>query len=95
MRHALRTVAVFALTYAYLKLIYRWEWVDELRKSPAGQRAYFFLADVFHVQGADDGETLLLLFYFVVALIVACITVWAADRFIVRPVRSRLHRGAS
>ncbi|GLU32214.1 hypothetical protein WKR88_08175 [Trinickia caryophylli] len=85
MKYVLRAVIVMVLTYIYLKLIYSWQWVDDLRKSPVGQKVYFFLAGLFNVQGADEGETLLLLFYFFVALVVACLTVCAAFRFVVRP----------
>jgi len=88
MKFALRTAFVVALTYGYLRLIYLSDWVDELRKSPAGQKVYLFFANLVNADNADQGETLLLVIYFVVALIAACITVWAGYRFIVRPLRS-------
>lgn len=89
MRFAVRTVLVVALTYAYLRLIYLSDWIDQVRKSPAGQKAYFFLANIVNAHNADDGETLLLMVYFVVALAAACLTVWAAYRIVIRSVRSR------
>jgi hypothetical protein len=95
MKYVLRTAMVAALTYLYLKLIYSWQWVDDVRKSAGGQKVYFFLADLFNVRGADEGETLLLLFYFFVSLAAACITVWTIYRFIVRPVREGRRRKAS
>lgn len=94
MKYALRTAFVVGLTYVYLRLIYLSDWIDEARKSPAGQKAYFFLANLVNAQNADEGETLLLLVYFVIALATACLTIWAVYRFVVRPVRSR-HRKAS
>lgn len=94
MKYVLRALIVMVLTYVYLKLIYSWQWVDDLRKSRAGQKAYFFLADAFNVRGADDGETLLLLFYFFVALTAACITAWAVYRFLRRPTRDQPDRKA-
>jgi branched-subunit amino acid ABC-type transport system permease component len=89
MKFAFRAACVIALTYVYLRLIYLSDWLDAARKSPAGQKAYYFLANLVDVRNADDGETLLLWVYFVAALAAAAITVWAAYRFVVRPVRTR------
>ncbi|CAN7305176.1 hypothetical protein LJR230_001472 [Trinickia sp. LjRoot230] len=89
MKYALRTAFVVGLTYVYLRLIYLSDSIDEMRKSPAGQKAYFLLAGLVNAHNADEGETLLLLVYFVIALAAACVTVWAVYRFVVRPVRGR------
>ena len=89
MKFAFRAACVIALTYIYLRLIYLSDWMDGARKSPVGQKAYYFLADLFNVRNADDGETLLLWVYFAVALAAAALTVWAAYRFVVRPVLTR------
>ena len=89
MKFALRAVLVLALTYLYLRLIYLSDWIDEARKSPAGQKMYFFLANLVSAQNADQGERLLLSVYFVAALVAACLTVWLVYRFVVRPICSR------
>ena len=89
MKFASRTALVIALTYVYLRLIYLSDWIDEARKSPLGQKAYFFLANLVNAQNADEGERLLLSVYFVAALVAACLTVWGVYRFVVRPIRSR------
>ncbi len=86
MRFAVRAVFVAVLTYVYLRLIYLSDWIDAIRKSPTGQKVYYFLANLVNAQNADDGETLLLWVYFAIALVAACLTVWAIDRFVVRPV---------
>ena len=89
MRFAVRAAFVAALTYVYLRLIYLSDWIDGIRKSPAGQKVYYFLANLVNAQNADDGETLLLWIYIAIALVAACLTVWASYRFVVRPIRSR------
>ncbi len=89
MKLALRTSLVIVLTYLYLRLIYVSDWIDQMRKSPAGQKAYFFLADLVNARNADQGERVLLAVYFVVALAGACFTVWAVYRFVLRPLCSR------
>lgn len=88
MKFALRTASVLVLTYVYLRLIYLSDWIEEARKTPAVQKAYFFLANLVNAQNADEGERLLLSVYFIVALVAACLTVWAVDRFVMRAVRS-------
>src|SRR6185437_6163103 len=94
MKFALRTAFVIAFTYVYLRLIYLSDWIDEARKSPAGQKVYFFLADLVNAHNADEGERVLLAVYFIVALVAACLTVWAVYRFVVRPVRSRSQKSS-
>ncbi len=94
MKFVLRTAFVAALTYVYLRLIYLSDWIDEVRRSPVGQKAYFFLASLFNAQNADEGETLLLLVYLVGALAAACLTVWAIYRFVVRPIRGRQRKAS-
>jgi len=94
MKFALRTAFVIAFTYVYLRLIYLSDWIDEARKSPAGQKVYFFLADLVNAHNADEGERLLLVVYLVVALAAACVTVWAVYRCVVRPIRSRQRKAS-
>lgn len=56
MKFVVRTAFVVALTYVYLRLIYLSDWIDEVRKGPAGQKAYLFLASLVNAQNADQGE---------------------------------------
>ncbi len=67
MKFALRAAFVVALAYIYLRLVYLSDRIDEALRSSVGQKVYVFLANLFDAQNADEGETLLLLVYFVIA----------------------------
>ena len=94
MKLVLHVLAVLGLTHIYTMLIYRWtplaRLVDQAVNSPSGERAYVWLMDLFKWQGAEDGDTLLLIAFLIVSLIFACITVAVLSRLIVMPLCHRI-----
>lgn len=93
MKLVLRIVAVIVLTHLYTLLIYRWPplacLVEQAVDSPSGQHAYVWLMSLLKWQGAEDGETLLLIVFLVISFVVACLTVAIASRLIITPLRHR------
>ncbi|ALF87435.1 MULTISPECIES: hypothetical protein [Ralstonia solanacearum species complex] len=92
MRFALKTVAVVLLAFAYTRAIYLWSWLDPFFASSAWQRIYGFLAHLFGVSGAEQGEDLQLAMFLVVALLLAILSVWLFDRYVCRPACHTLAR---
>lgn len=93
MKLVLRITAVIGLTHLYTLLIYRWpplaRLVEQAVNSPSGQRAYVWLMDLLKWQGAEDGETLLLIAFLLISLALACLTVAVASRLIIEPLSHR------
>ena len=93
MKLVLRIVAVIGLTHLYTLLIYRWpqlaRLVDQAVNGPSGQRAYVWLMDLLKWQGAEDGDTLLLISFLLISFVLACLTVAIASRLIITPLYHR------
>lgn len=93
MRLVLRAVAVLGLTHLYTMLIYRWpplaRIIERAVDSAWGQRAYVRLMDLVGWEGAEHGETLLLIIFLLVSLVMASVTVVIVSRFIVTPLCRR------
>ncbi|PMS10393.1 hypothetical protein SAMN06295900_10786 [Trinickia caryophylli] len=97
MKIVLRVVAVLVLTHLYTLLIYRWpplaHIADRVIDGELGQRAYVWLMSLFGWEGAENGETLLLIFFVLIALAAACLTVLIASRLILAPLCRRHVQG--
>jgi hypothetical protein len=90
MRFVLRVLAVLALTDIYTQLVYKWEplagLVDKFLDSKVGEQTYVSAMHLAHLEGAENGENLLLAVFVIIALIAAIITTWGGSRFIVTPL---------
>ncbi|WP_369952323.1 hypothetical protein [Ralstonia syzygii] len=92
MRLAIKTIAVALLAFAYTRAIYLWSGLDPFFAGTAWQRIYDFLAHLFGVSGAEQGEDLQLALFLVVAVLLAVLSVWLFDRYVCQPACHALAR---
>ncbi|AQW31353.1 hypothetical protein ACKZDW_07050 [Ralstonia syzygii subsp. celebesensis] len=92
MRLAIKTIAVVLLAFVYTRAIYLWSWLDPFFAGLAWQRIFGFLAHLFGVSGAEQGEDLQLALFLLVAVLLAVLSVWLLDRYVCRPAYHALAR---
>ncbi|CAN7305139.1 hypothetical protein LJR230_001471 [Trinickia sp. LjRoot230] len=82
MKFGLRALAVIALAFYIAKLGYSWTWIERLFNSPQGSRVYVVLANLFGVNGPEQGDTLVMCVFLAMSFLLAVIVVWGICRYL-------------